>query len=188
MLCMSWWALEAMVLMAGVLPRPSLNVAVMGICLNVSSAVFCISRGMSGLFLPLLPMTCPRSLPFLTATCTSTLLPAQDPISLMHVSSHESFKCSRTEYCHSSNMEANPHLGCIYELSHWLVWVFNDALKISFDHAIFAGAASTRVSNSLGAGYPKMARRAGRPSFYPHLRLILVQRRLHQYPVRPIVP
>lgn len=53
MLCMSWWALEAMVLMAGMMPRPNLNVALMGIALNTSSAQYCLSRGMAGDCLPL---------------------------------------------------------------------------------------------------------------------------------------
>ena len=48
MVCVEWWSVELLILAAGLLPQPSLSVAVTGICLNVMSLVYMMSFGLSG--------------------------------------------------------------------------------------------------------------------------------------------
>lgn len=45
---MEWWIVEILIIFAGLLPHPSLSVAVTGICLNVMSIVYMVSFGLSG--------------------------------------------------------------------------------------------------------------------------------------------
>ena len=40
MVAAEWWTFEAVILMAGLLPNPSLAVAVMGICINTGGAFY----------------------------------------------------------------------------------------------------------------------------------------------------
>ncbi len=37
MICMEWWAYEVLILLAGALPSAQVSLAVMGICLNIST-------------------------------------------------------------------------------------------------------------------------------------------------------
>lgn len=48
MLCFHWWALEALVLMAGLLPNPHVAVAVVAICKGLRIVVLCVLEGLSG--------------------------------------------------------------------------------------------------------------------------------------------
>lgn len=45
---MEWWVVEVVIILAGLLPDPSLSVSVTGICLNVMSLVYMLSFGLSG--------------------------------------------------------------------------------------------------------------------------------------------
>ena len=48
MVCMEWWSVECIVMLAGLLRHPSLSVAVTGICLNLMALVYMMSFGFSG--------------------------------------------------------------------------------------------------------------------------------------------
>lgn len=48
MVCMEWWVVEVVIILAGLLPEPSLSVSVTGICINVMSLVYMLSFGLSG--------------------------------------------------------------------------------------------------------------------------------------------
>lgn len=48
MICCEWWAFEVIVLFAGLLADPKVAVSVMGICMNINSAVYALARGTSG--------------------------------------------------------------------------------------------------------------------------------------------
>ncbi len=102
-------------LFAGVLKDPQIAVSVMGICMNINSAVYSLARGTSGELAPTL---------LSTPACRSHLF-VLNP-------------------CHDALSE----VASIYRL---------DLLTAH------AGAASTRVSNELGAARPMHAKRAGKP-------------------------
>lgn len=48
MVCMEWWSVECLIILAGLLPDASLSVAVTGICLNIMGLIYMMSFGLSG--------------------------------------------------------------------------------------------------------------------------------------------
>jgi hypothetical protein len=47
---MEWWSFESNILLSGLLPGARLNVGVMGMCLNITSMVNMVPRGIAGTF------------------------------------------------------------------------------------------------------------------------------------------
>jgi MATE family multidrug resistance protein len=45
MMCLDWWIVEIATMVAGLLPNPELSLAVMGICVQITSLFFMIPLG-----------------------------------------------------------------------------------------------------------------------------------------------
>lgn len=66
---MEWWIVELLIIFAGLLPDPTLSVAVTGICLNVISLVYMVSFGLSG------GPACPMGTSFDASVSTTSFSP-----------------------------------------------------------------------------------------------------------------
>ena len=151
MILAEWWAFEVVVLMSGMLSDPQVSVSTMGVLMNLNALIYMVPRGMSGAHPP---QSLRRHAKLHWSRCSSLMGTRLCQMSRLKVAERTgSVKQSPTS--NGSTMRGN---GDGRIPLHWL------QSRMLVTGVCATGAASTRVSNELGAARPAIAKRAGEGS------------------------